>query len=105
MIALFGEGRHPNADQIERDAQLAAKIPQQVDQASRLGAPYRIHEQANVFHRRSAGAFRVHCSAQYGWHASVIVRRDGSSARTPWFRASPSISSRLGSAVARSLWH
>ncbi|WP_245160738.1 MobF family relaxase [Blastococcus sp. CT_GayMR16] len=58
MVALFGEGRHPNADQIERDAQLAGKNPQQVDQASRLGAPYRIHEQANMFHRRSAGAFR-----------------------------------------------
>jgi DNA primase catalytic core len=60
MVALFGEGRHPNADQIERDAQLAGKDPQQVDQASRLGAPYRIHEQANMFHRRSAGAFRDH---------------------------------------------
>ncbi|RFU20611.1 UNVERIFIED_ORG: toprim domain-containing protein [Bacillus sp. AZ43] len=63
MVALFGEGRHPNADQIERDAQLAGKTPQQVDQASRLGAPYRIHEQANVFHRRSAGAFRDHNTA------------------------------------------
>ena len=60
MVALFGEGRHPNADQIERDAQLAGRNPQQVDQASRLGAPYRIHEQANMFHRRSAGAFRDH---------------------------------------------
>ena len=58
MVALFGEGRHPNADRIERDAQLAGKNPQEIDQASRLGAPYRIHEQANVFHRRSAGAFR-----------------------------------------------
>jgi DNA primase catalytic core len=63
MVALFGEGRHPNADQIERAAQLAGKDPQQVDQASRLGAPYRIHEQANVFHRRSAGAFRDHNTA------------------------------------------
>ncbi|TQN43715.1 DNA primase catalytic core [Blastococcus colisei] len=63
MVALFGEGRHPNADQIERDAQLAGKNPQEVDQASRLGAPYRIHEQANMFHRRSAGAFRDHNTA------------------------------------------
>ncbi|WP_231486620.1 MobF family relaxase [Candidatus Blastococcus massiliensis] len=63
MVALFGEGRHPNADQIERDAQLAGRDPQQVDRASRLGAPYRIHEQANAFHRRSAGAFRDHNTA------------------------------------------
>lgn len=63
MVALFGEGRHPNADQIERDAQLAGKNPQDVDQASRLGAPYRVHEQANMFHRRSAGAFRDHNTA------------------------------------------
>ncbi|WP_166486729.1 MobF family relaxase [Blastococcus saxobsidens] len=63
MVALFGEGRHPNADQIERDAQLAGKNPQEIDQASRLGAPYRIHEQANMFHRRSAGAFRDHNTA------------------------------------------
>ena len=58
MVALFGEGRHPDADRIERAAQLAGKDPQQVDQASRLGAPYRIHEQANMFHCRSAGRFR-----------------------------------------------
>ncbi|TYP87414.1 MobF family relaxase [Blastococcus xanthinilyticus] len=63
MVALFGEGRHPNADQIERAAQLAGKDPQEVDQASRLGSPYRIHEQANMFHRRSAGAFRDHNTA------------------------------------------
>jgi DNA primase catalytic core len=63
MVALFGEGRHPNADQIERDAQLAGKKAREVDQASRLGAPYRVHEQANVFHRRSAGAFRDHNTA------------------------------------------
>ncbi len=72
MVALFGEGRHPNADQIERAAQLAGKDPQEVDQASRLGAPYRIHEQANVFHRRSAGAFRDYNTA-LGLHADTPV--------------------------------
>jgi len=60
MVALFGEGRHPNADQIERAATTARAHPWLIDQASRLGAPYRIHEQANMFSRRCAGAFRDH---------------------------------------------
>src|SRR3954449_4107500 len=38
MVALFGNGRHPNAEEIERAARLAGKDAQQVDQASRLGA-------------------------------------------------------------------
>jgi len=63
MVALFGEGRHPNADQIERAATTAGAHPWLIDQASRLGAPYRIHEQANMFSRRCAGAFRDHNTA------------------------------------------
>src|SRR3954471_14527877 len=58
MVALFGEGRHPNAAEIERAGRLAGKDPQQVDQASRLGASYRVFEQANEFRRRCAEAFR-----------------------------------------------
>ena len=63
MVALFGEGRHPNADQIERAASTAGAHPWLIDQASRLGAPYRIHEQANMFSQRCAGAFRDHNTA------------------------------------------
>jgi len=63
MVALFGEGRHPNADLIERAATTAGAHPWLIDQASRLGAPYRIHEQANMFSRRCAGAFRDHNTA------------------------------------------
>jgi hypothetical protein len=58
MVALFGKGRHPNAEQIERAAHLAGNDPQQVDRASRLGAPYRVFEQANEFRRRCAQEFR-----------------------------------------------
>jgi DNA primase catalytic core len=58
MVALFGKGRHPNAEEIEQAARLAGKGPQQVDQVSRLGAPYRIFEQANEFRRRCAEDFR-----------------------------------------------
>jgi hypothetical protein len=42
MVALFGAGRHPNAEEIERTARLVGKNPQLIDQASRLGAPYRV---------------------------------------------------------------
>ena len=58
MRALFGEGRHPNAVAIEQAARAAGKNPSEVDAASRLGNPYRVYEQVNMFHRRSAGAFR-----------------------------------------------
>jgi DNA primase catalytic core len=72
MKALFGEGRHPNADAIERAAIAAGKDADAVDRASRLGNPYRIHEQANMFHRRSAGAFRDYNTEQ-GRHADTPV--------------------------------
>ena len=64
MVALFGEGRHPNTEEIERAARRAGKLPYWVDRASRLGAPYRVFEQANMFHRRCAGAFRDHNTAR-----------------------------------------
>jgi DNA primase catalytic core len=60
MVALFGEGRHPNAAEIERAGRLAGKDPQKVDQESRLGAPYRVFDQANEFRRRCAEALRNH---------------------------------------------
>src|SRR4051794_38043063 len=58
MVALFGKGRHPNAEEIERAARLAGKDPLQVDQASRLGAPYRVFEQTNEYRRRCAEGCR-----------------------------------------------
>jgi DNA primase catalytic core len=60
MTALFGEGRHPNAGIIESAAIAAGASKWQIDQASRLGSPFPAHEAANVFRRRSAGAFRDH---------------------------------------------
>ncbi|SOC52913.1 DNA primase, catalytic core [Blastococcus aggregatus] len=60
MVALFGNGRHPNAEEIERAARLAGKDPEQIDQASRLGAPYRVFDQSNEFRRRCAEGFRDH---------------------------------------------
>jgi DNA primase catalytic core len=72
MKALFGEGRHPNADAIEQAARAEGKHYFEIDAASRLGNPYRIHEQANMFHRRSAGAFRDYNTEQ-GLHADTPV--------------------------------
>src|SRR3712207_3025378 len=34
MVALFGTGRHPNAEDIERVARLAGKDPRQIDRRS-----------------------------------------------------------------------
>ena len=64
MVALFGEGRHPNADQIERALRAAGASEKEIDRGSRLGSPYRIFEQANMFHRRCAGAFRDYNTAR-----------------------------------------
>jgi DNA primase catalytic core len=75
MKALFGEGRHPNADAIDRAAQLMGLSDRDVDAASRLGKPYLVHEAANMFHRRSAGAFRDYNTAQ-GLPADTPVPED-----------------------------
>src|SRR3954467_13449196 len=47
MVALFGHGRHPNREQIERAARLAGHDLQQSDGASRRGAPFPVFERAN----------------------------------------------------------
>ena len=75
MKALFGEGRHPNADAIEQAARAAGKNNFEIDAASLLGKPYLIHEAANMFNRRSAGAFRDYNTA-CGLHADTPVPED-----------------------------
>src|SRR3954447_1564639 len=60
MVALFGQGRHPNAEQIERAARLAGKDPLKVEEASRLGSPYLVFQRANEFRRRCAEEFRAY---------------------------------------------
>ncbi|HEX8081454.1 MAG TPA: MobF family relaxase [Jatrophihabitans sp.] len=72
MRALFGQGRHPNAGAIEEAARAAGKDHFEIDAASRLGNPYRVYEQVNMFHRRTAGAFRDYNSRQ-GLHADTPV--------------------------------
>ncbi|HEX5116273.1 MAG TPA: MobF family relaxase [Pseudonocardiaceae bacterium] len=70
MNALFGEGRHPNADAIEADLIRAGASPQQAERATRLGrrfaqyggldtlrsAVIAAYKQYNVDHGRPIGA-------------------------------------------------
>src|SRR3954447_19401799 len=73
MVALFGKGRHPNAEQIERAARIAGATPQQADRASRLGSPYRVFEQRSEFRRRCADELRDH-NVHLGHVAATAVR-------------------------------
>src|SRR5918997_1649223 len=82
MVALFGAGRHPNAEEIERTARLVGKNPQQIDQASRLGAPYRVFEQANEFRRRCAEGFREHNAARALDAVTPVPEEDRARIRT-----------------------
>ncbi|HEX5408111.1 MAG TPA: MobF family relaxase, partial [Pseudonocardiaceae bacterium] len=70
MNALFGEGRHPNADAIEADMIRAGATPKQAEQATRLGRRFAqygsldglrsqviaAYKQYNVDHGRPIGA-------------------------------------------------
>ena len=58
MRALFGEGRHPNRDELERAFAATGKTAVEVDRASRLGNPYLVHTDSNEFRQRCAVAFR-----------------------------------------------
>ncbi|WP_280377019.1 MobF family relaxase [Nocardia wallacei] len=68
MRALFGEGRHPNADVIEArviDAEIAAGAKRKdaaraAEKATRLGNPYRVYSGDNEFRDRCADAFAMH---------------------------------------------
>ena len=75
MKSLFGEGRHPNGEQIVADAALRGLSPAEATKAAQLGKPYLVHDAANMFQRRTAGAFRDYNTAQ-GLHADTPVPED-----------------------------
>ncbi|MGF6886723.1 conjugative relaxase-like TrwC/TraI family protein, partial [Nocardia sp. GAS34] len=68
MRALFGEGRHPNAEAIQAtavDAEMATGAHPDVaariaELATRLGNPYRVYSGVNKFRQRCAEAFAAH---------------------------------------------
>jgi len=82
MLALFGQGRHPNADQIQRAAQLAGMAQEEVYRASRLGKPYLVFEQANEFRRRSAIEFREYNSVRGLADATPVPAEERARIRT-----------------------
>ena len=59
MTALFGEGRHPNADAIERRLQREGVRGRALDRATKLGQEYRTYD-ANPFRERLAARYREH---------------------------------------------
>ncbi|MBB5916784.1 conjugative relaxase-like TrwC/TraI family protein [Nocardia transvalensis] len=83
MRALFGEGRHPNADHIEAaviDAEIAAGAKRKdaqraADKATRLGNPYRVYSGENEFRNRCADAFARHNIA-HGYDKSAAISDD-----------------------------
>ncbi|RJO77677.1 TrwC relaxase [Nocardia panacis] len=80
MRALFGLGRHPNAEAIEDEvfaAQLAAGAkPKDARRAalaaSQLGQPFRIHQGAGEFRKRCAERFtRYNLDQRLRWNAPI----------------------------------
>ncbi|MGV9678822.1 MobF family relaxase [Nocardia sp. NPDC003482] len=83
MRALFGEGRHPDADAIQSrvlDAEIAAGAKPKdarraADQATRLGNPFRVYSGDNEFRIRCAEAFRAH-NSELGFEAGAAIGED-----------------------------
>src|SRR3954471_6466025 len=82
MVALFGQGRHPNAEQIERAARLAGKDPRKVEEASRLGSPYLVFERGNEFRRRCGEEFRDYNIARALEPVTPVPEEDRARIRT-----------------------
>ena len=69
MVALFGEGRHPDAARIEHDMLAAGHGNREILAATRLGSPFRIYEAVPAY--RSAVASRFE-----DFNASLGLPRD-----------------------------
>lgn len=60
MIALFGEGRHPNAHVIERDLAAQGVRGRRFHRATLLGREFRTYEGTSDFQQRLAATYREH---------------------------------------------
>lgn len=69
MRALFGEGRHPDADRLWREMAAAGHGPAAIEAATRLGAPFRVYDGGSEFRRRLVGRFAA-------WNADAGLPRD-----------------------------
>jgi conjugative relaxase-like TrwC/TraI family protein len=56
MVALFGEGRHPNAEQLEALMLAGGHSSPAILAATRLGTPFTVYEGASEFRRKVAAA-------------------------------------------------
>jgi conjugative relaxase-like TrwC/TraI family protein len=63
MRALFGEGRHPDADAIELAVIEAGGTVDQALAASRLGRPFAVRDDINAFRQETARRFSAHNTA------------------------------------------
>ncbi len=64
MLALFGEGRHPNATVIEEQQVAAGASPREALAATRLGMKFRVFEESPKFRRVLAERFVAYNSAR-----------------------------------------
>ncbi len=64
MMALFGEGRHPDQDEISRVLRAEGASEKAVDRSGRLGRPFHVSDQETPFAVRSARAFRAYNKAR-----------------------------------------
>src|SRR3954454_14495100 len=60
MRALFGAGRHPDAERIEAQMRSGSASETDIERGTRLGSPYRVFARPTEFNRRCSAAFRRH---------------------------------------------
>jgi len=72
MRALFGEGRHPDAERIEAELIAAGHGAPAVLTATRLGSPFRRFDGANEFRRRVAAEFGIYNVANGARHDAPV---------------------------------
>jgi len=90
MTALFGEGRHPNADVIERRLQREGVYGRALDRATKLGHSYHLYEPSE-FQTALAARYREHNTAQGERPNGAIPAHERARVRTElareWFRS------------------
>jgi len=64
MLALFGEGRHPDASAIEEQVIAGGAHPSEALAITRLGNPYLVFEGSTLYRQAVAGRFVTHNVAQ-----------------------------------------
>jgi len=82
MLALFGQGRHPDRTQVEHEAVDAGANPSAAERASRLGTPYPISAAAGEYRRRCAEAYREFNTARGLASSAPIPAEDRARTRT-----------------------